>query len=92
MEKRHAVSLIAADDSATVAASAPVRALSAQLKELRRRHSDEVAALQQALALVRNVVVQAGSALGRCMMAGLIAAGAFCVIHRGVSDFDLTVK
>ena len=26
------------------------------------------------------------------MMAGLIAAGAFCVIHRGVSDFDQTVN
>jgi hypothetical protein len=35
-------------------ASAPVRALSAQLKELRRRHRDEVAALQKALAVAQG--------------------------------------
>ncbi len=34
--------------------SAPVRALSAQLKELRRRHHDEVSALQNALAVAQG--------------------------------------
>ncbi|GAA4293819.1 DUF6262 family protein [Mycobacterium paraffinicum] len=46
--------IIAADDSAPAATSAPVRALSAQLKELRRRHRDEVAALRQALAVAQG--------------------------------------
>lgn len=36
------------------AESAPVRALSAQLKELRRRHHDEVSALQNALAVAQG--------------------------------------
>ena len=34
--------------------SAPVRALSAQLKELRRRHHDEVSKLQNALAVAQG--------------------------------------
>lgn len=34
--------------------SAPVRALSAQLKELRRRHRDELAAVQRALAVAQG--------------------------------------
>jgi hypothetical protein len=45
---------VAADDSAPVAASAPVRALSAQLKELRRRQRDEVATLRHALAVAQG--------------------------------------
>jgi hypothetical protein len=52
--KHSAPNIIAADDSATAATSAPVRALSAQLKELRRRHRDEVAALRQALAVAQG--------------------------------------
>jgi hypothetical protein len=36
------------------AESAPVRALSAQLKELRRRHNDQVSALQNALAVAQG--------------------------------------
>ena len=44
----------ATDDSTPSAASAPVRALSAQLKELRRRHRDEIAKLQQALAVAQG--------------------------------------
>jgi hypothetical protein len=36
------------------AESAPVRALSAQLKELRRRHNDQVSALQKALAVAQG--------------------------------------
>jgi hypothetical protein len=45
---------IASDDNAPAAASAPVRALSAQLKELRRRHRDDVAALRHALAVAQG--------------------------------------
>lgn len=45
---------IAADDSDHAATSAPVRALSAQLKELRRRHRDEVATLRHALAVAQG--------------------------------------
>ena len=44
----------AADDSPPPTSSAPVRALSAQLKELRRRHHDEIAALHQALAVAQG--------------------------------------
>ncbi|KZS68984.1 hypothetical protein A4G27_27700 [Mycobacterium kansasii] len=46
--------IIAPDDSTAAATSAPVRALSAQLKELRRRHREEVAALRQALAVAQG--------------------------------------
>ena len=42
------------DDGTESAASAPVRALSTQLKELRRRHRDEIASLQQALAVAQG--------------------------------------
>jgi hypothetical protein len=42
------------DDGTSEAPSAPVRALSAQLKELRRRHRDEITALQQALAVAQG--------------------------------------
>jgi hypothetical protein len=42
------------DDKTPATASAPVRALSAQLKELRRRHRDEITALQQALAVAQG--------------------------------------
>jgi hypothetical protein len=45
---------LASDDSAPAVGSAPVRALSAQLKELRRRHRDEVAELRQALAVAQG--------------------------------------
>lgn len=45
---------IVADNSAPSAASAPVRALSAQLKELRRRHRDEVAELKNAQAVAQG--------------------------------------
>ncbi|MDT5356810.1 MAG: hypothetical protein QOJ56_5342 [Mycobacterium sp.] len=45
----------AATDDGTVAnASAPVRALSAQLKELRRRHRKEVIDLKEALAVAHG--------------------------------------
>lgn len=44
----------AADDSKALNTSAPVRALSAQLKELRRRHRDEMTSLQQALAVTQG--------------------------------------
>ena len=37
-----------------LAESAPVQALSAQLKELRRRHHDEISAVQQALAVAQG--------------------------------------
>jgi hypothetical protein len=50
----HQVSTPAVDDNTSPTASAPVRALSAQLKELRRRHRDEVTALQQALAVAQG--------------------------------------
>jgi hypothetical protein len=50
---RHA-SAIVSDDSSHAAASGPVRVLSAQLKELRRRHRDEVSTLQQALAVAQG--------------------------------------
>lgn len=43
-----------ADDSTPAVTSAPVRALSAQLKDLRRRHRDEITALQQALAVAQG--------------------------------------
>jgi hypothetical protein len=42
------------DDGTPMEASAPVRALSAQLKELRRRHRDEIVALQQAIAVAQG--------------------------------------
>jgi hypothetical protein len=42
------------DVSTPASSSAPVRALSAQLKELRRRHRGEVTALQQALAVAQG--------------------------------------
>jgi hypothetical protein len=54
MSNTQRANIIAADDSATAATSAPVRALSAQLKELRRRHRDEDAALRQALAVAQG--------------------------------------
>jgi Family of unknown function (DUF6262) len=41
----------AADDGVALNASAPVRALSAQLKELRRRHHKEITDLKEALAV-----------------------------------------
>jgi Family of unknown function (DUF6262) len=41
-------------DSTPPTPSAPVRALSAQLKELRRRHRDEITALKQALAVTQG--------------------------------------
>jgi hypothetical protein len=44
----------AAEDGASPTTSAPVRALSAQLKELRRRHRDEITELQQALAVAQG--------------------------------------
>jgi hypothetical protein len=44
----------AADDGMALTASAPVRALSAQLKELRRRHQKEVTALKEALAVAHG--------------------------------------
>jgi hypothetical protein len=43
-----------ADDITPPTTSAPVRALSAQLKELRRRHRAEITALQQALAVAQG--------------------------------------
>ena len=43
-----------ADDSTPPTTSAPVRALSAQLKELRRGHRAEITALQQALAVAQG--------------------------------------
>lgn len=46
--------IVASDDSTAAATSAPVRALSAQLKELRRRHRDEVTALQESLAVAQG--------------------------------------
>jgi hypothetical protein len=42
------------DDNTPPTASAPVRALSAQLKDLRRRHREEVNALKQALAVAQG--------------------------------------
>jgi hypothetical protein len=45
---------VTADNNTPPSASAPVRALSAQLKELRRRHRDEITALQQALAVAQG--------------------------------------
>jgi hypothetical protein len=44
----------AINDNEPPTASAPVRALSAQLKELRRRHGDEITALKQALAVAQG--------------------------------------
>ncbi|MCK8642808.1 DUF6262 family protein [Mycobacterium colombiense] len=46
--------ILPADDSVVATTSAPVRALSAQVKELRRRHRDEVGALRQALAVAQG--------------------------------------
>lgn len=43
-----------ADDSPALNASAPVRALSAQLKELRRRHHKEISDLKEALAVAHG--------------------------------------
>jgi Family of unknown function (DUF6262) len=45
---------IANHESASTAASGPVRVLSAQLKELRRRHREEITALQHALAVAQG--------------------------------------
>jgi hypothetical protein len=42
------------DNGTPPEASAPVRALSAQLKELRRRHHEEISALQTALAVAQG--------------------------------------
>jgi hypothetical protein len=42
------------DNRIPATASAPVRALSTQLKELRRRHRDEITALQHALAVAQG--------------------------------------
>jgi hypothetical protein len=50
----HQVSTPIVDDNTPPTASAPVRALSAQLKELRRRHREEVNALQRALAVAQG--------------------------------------
>ncbi len=44
----------AADDGTALNTSAPVRALSAQLKELRRRHHKEVTDLKEALAIAHG--------------------------------------
>jgi hypothetical protein len=44
----------AADDGTVLNASAPVRALSAQLKELRRRHHEEISDLKEALAVAHG--------------------------------------
>lgn len=53
LNARHSSTVAAADRTPTNT-SAPVRALSAQLKQLRRRHRDEVAALRQALAVAQG--------------------------------------
>lgn len=45
---------VAADDGTSLSASAPVRALSAQLKELRRRHHKEITNLKKALAVAHG--------------------------------------
>jgi hypothetical protein len=45
---------VTADNNTLPSASAPVRALSAQLTELRRRHRDEITELQQALAVAQG--------------------------------------
>jgi hypothetical protein len=50
----HQLNPVTAEDSAASTASAPVRALSAQLKDLRRRHREEVNALRQALAVAQG--------------------------------------
>lgn len=50
----HQVDAVTADNNAPPIGSAPVRALSAQLKELRRRHRNEITALQQALAVAQG--------------------------------------
>jgi len=44
----------AADDGTALNASAPVRALSAQLKELRRRHHKDITDLKEALAVAHG--------------------------------------
>ena len=43
-----------ADENTPPSASAPVRALSTQLKELRRRHREELSELQRALAVAQG--------------------------------------
>ena len=48
------VDTVGSDNGTPSEASAPVRALSAQLKELRRRHRDEVTSLQRALAVAQG--------------------------------------
>ena len=48
------VSAVDSEGGTPPAESAPVRALSAQLKELRRRHNDQVSALQKALAVAQG--------------------------------------
>jgi hypothetical protein len=50
----HQGKAVIADNNTLPSASAPVRALSAQLKELRRRHRDEITALRQALAVAQG--------------------------------------
>jgi len=50
----HQVDAVTADNNTPPIGSAPVRALSAQLKELRRRHRNEITALQQALAVAQG--------------------------------------
>jgi len=50
----HHANTVTADESAPAATSAPVRVLSAQLKELRRRHRDEVGTLREALAVAQG--------------------------------------
>jgi hypothetical protein len=50
----HRASNPAADDGMALNTSAPVRALSAQLKELRRRHHKEVTDLKEALAVAHG--------------------------------------
>jgi hypothetical protein len=50
----HQVDAVTADNTTPPTASAAVRALSAQLKELRRRHRNEITALQQALAVAQG--------------------------------------
>lgn len=51
---RHVDTAAAATARPSTDASAPVRVLSAQLKDLRRRHREEVDALQHALAIAQG--------------------------------------
>ncbi|GAS95153.1 uncharacterized protein RMCC_2119 [Mycolicibacterium canariasense] len=50
----HTPSTATADEAATTGPSAPVRALSAQLKDLRRRYTTDTTALRQALAVAQG--------------------------------------